>query len=61
MGSVEFSSLIPSMGSGGVFPPDIEHGLDGVNQMFILPYTVHGLGGVNQMFILPYIERGLME
>ena len=47
------------MGSGGVFPPDIEHGLDGVNQMFILPYTEHGLGGVSQMFILPYTEHGL--
>ena len=45
MGSVELSSVIPSMDSGGVFPPDIEHGLD----------------GVNQMFILPYIERGSME
>jgi len=30
MGSVELSSLIPSMGSGGVFLPYTEHGLGGV-------------------------------
>jgi len=44
-------------GLGWSFPPDIEHGLDGINQMFILPYTEHGLGGVNQMFILRYRAR----